>query len=211
MAKSAKSKTPNSLPFEQQVALRLKELSPSKDAITPSEDVIQHSEDAILSSGDVKDVMEGDNGSIRGDCTKMVVTGEHKSPWRENSYLPTHPRKLATVEQREQFLVILREKKYIVWAADEIGVSRMTVYRRMAEDVDFSAAVGQIIAWREERVLAKIEAVSEAEAVKEGRNGDRMMQLNALAPGKYKRDAKGQQQATQINIVIGFTPPTVPR
>ena len=204
MNKPTKSKAPNPLPFAAQCALRLKELSPSKDAITPSVDVIHSSEDAM-------DVRESGNSVNGDDCTKMVVTSEHKPPWKENPYLPTYPRKLATIEQREQFLAILREKKYIVWAADEIGVSRMTVHRRMAEDVDFAAAVGQIIAWREERMLAKIEAVSEVEAVKEGRNGDRMMQLNALAPGKYKRDAKGVQQATQINIVIGFTPPTVPR
>ncbi len=205
MAKSVKSKTPNPLPFEQQVALRLRELSPSKDAITPSEDVIQHSEDAM-------DVVKGDNGGIQGDCTKMVVSPESKKgAWHENYLLPTQPHLLGSPEQEEQFLDVLRAKKYIVWAAPEFGCSHMTVHRHMLDNPEFAAAVHQVIAHREELMLATIEEVSETQALVPSKVTDRAMQLNALGYGKYKRDVKGQQQATQINIVIGFTPPTVPR
>ena len=161
----------------------------------------------ITPSEDVMDVMEGDNGANGSDCAKMVAVSDAKTPWRENPYLPTQPRKLATEEQKEQFLTLLREYKYIVWAADKMGISPDTVERRMAQDQDFAAATHKIIAWREAKMLARIEAVSEAEAVKEGRNTDRAMQLNALAPGKYKRDAKGVQVATQVNIMLGLTPP----
>ncbi len=174
----------------------------SKDAIVAPEDVIQHSEDA-------RDVREEEQGINERDCTKMVVSPENKTPdtWHENYLLPTQPHLLRTLEQEERFLGVLREKKYIVWAAPEFGCSHMTVNRRMLENPEFASAVHQVIAHREEMMLAQIEAVSESEAVKEGRNTDRAMQLNALGYGKYKRDTKGLQVATQVNIMIGFTPP----
>lgn len=206
MKKPAKSKTPSSLPFDQQVVLRLKELNsqspnhiPFKDAISPSEDVV--------------DVIERNLGDTREGCTKMVATQSPKKDgvWHENPYLPTQPHLLGTKEQDDRFLEVLREKKYICWAAPEFGCSRWTVDRRMLENPEFASAVYDVIAKREEMVLAKIEAFSEEMALTNSKVTDRAMQLNALGYGKYKRDAKGVQVATQINIVLGFTPPKVPR
>ncbi len=216
MAKSAKSKTPSPLPFDQQVALRLQELSPSKDAIQHSEDAITPSVDVIHGSGDVIDVsedvstsLEGEQGVNDSDCTKMVATQSPKKDgvWHENPYLPTQPHLLGTKEQDARFLEVLREKKYICWAAPEFGCSRWTVDRRMLENPEFASAVYDVITKREEMVLAKIEAFSEEMALTNSKVTDRAMQLNALGYGKYKRDAKGVAVNTQVNIMIGFTPP----
>ena len=143
----------------------------------------------------------------------MVVSSENKKSgaWHENYLLQNQPHLLGSPEQEEQFLDVLRAKKYIVWAAPEFGCSHMTVHRHMLENPEFAAAVHRVIAHREELMLATIEEVSETQAIVASKVTDRAMQLNALGYGKYKRDAKGVQVATQINIVLGFTPPKVLR
>lgn len=180
--------------------VRMSDAFPKPTPLTPI-DVIHPSENVIES----KDV----TGNSDGENTQMVVAAETKNPdaWHENYLLPTQPYLLRTKEQEDRFLEVLREKKYIVWAAPEFGCSDRTVERQMLANPEFAAAVYDVIAHRERKMLATIEAVSESEAVKTGRNTDRAMQLNALGYGKYKRDAKGAQVNTQVNIMIGFTPP----
>lgn len=209
-------KPAQSQPVQPLKAATIKEFSfPSRGGKSPSEDAIHPSKDVI---GDMREIRgdkvylppESDNrDSEDGDLTKMVVATENKNPnaWHENPYLPTQPKLLGSKEQEDRFLEVLREKKYIVWAAPAFGCSDRTVERRMLENPEFATAVHDVITHRERMMLATIEAVSETEAVKEGRNTDRAMQLNALGYGKYKRDAKGVQVATQVNIMIGFSPP----
>jgi hypothetical protein len=176
-------------------------------------DAIEHSKDAIHPSGDAVDVSEGvvvrgqsGNGS---DCTKMAVVDENKKDigWHENTLVPTQPHLLGNAEQEERYLAILAEKRYHVLAAPAFGCSTRTVERRMLANPEFAAAVSEVQSSREKLLLAAIEGVSEEQALVPSKVTDRAMQLNALAPGKYKRDAKGAQVATQVNIMIGFTPP----
>ena len=159
-----------------------------------------------------EDAIGNGNGNDEG-CTKMVVAEQnaHPSPWKENPYVPTHPTLLRLPEEKALFLEKLKQEKYIIRAAHAYGCSRKTVQRRMVEDPEFATAADDIIREREELLLSQIEPVSESEALKAGRNSDRSKQLDALAPHKYKRDSKGVQVATQVNIIIGFTPPTVPQ
>lgn len=157
-----------------------------------------------------------DNGSKSHEeettLTQSLNGAKRPGIWQENQYMPTAPEKLRSPEHKIAFLVLLHKHKYIILAAEAFGVSRRTVTRVMADDPDFAAAAYDVLARREERKLAEIEAVSEAQAIKPGAVTDRAMQLNALDPGKYKRDAKGGvQTATQINIVLGFEPPHPPQ
>lgn len=194
-------------------AVKLSDAYPSKtptpSAPTPKENkALMVIQEKVM--GENKERMPiKDNDNVGRNEVRMPVTGETKNPgvWHENPYQPTQPHLLGTKEQEDRFLVVLAEKKYLCWAAPAFGCSRMTVNRRMQENPEFASAVYDVIACREEMMLATIEAVSESEAVKTGRNTDRAMQLNALGYGKYKRDSKGPQVATQINIMIGFTPP----
>ena len=149
----------------------------------------------------------------QGESLALIAGNQAaKTPsiWKENRYIPTNPAKLATVAQRTEFLRLLVEKRYLVWAAPVFGCSIRTVYRRMAEDSEFAIAVEDSVTYREETLLARIEAVSEEEALKAGRNTDRIVQLNALAPGKYRRQDRGVQVATQVNITLGYQPPRPP-
>ncbi len=226
MKKPAKSKTPSPLPFDQQVALRLQELSPSKDVIQHSEDAITPSVDVIHSSGDVigvsEDARKGNSGNgsdcrelkdvtggNRDDLTKMVVAQGQKKDvgWHENSLIPTQPHLLGDAEQEERYLAVLADKRYHILAAPAYGCSVRTVERRMLANPEFAAAVSEVRSSREQLLLAAIEGVSEEQALIPSKVTDRAIQLNALAPSKYKRDSKGVQVATQVNIMIGFTPP----
>ena len=140
-----------------------------------------------------------------------VVAGDKSSPplWRENPYLPTQPL-LRDPETKALYLAKLRELRYEIRAAHAVGVSLRTVQRRKIEDPDFAVAVDHVVMEQEAEDLAKIEPVSISEAVKPGRNSDRLKQLDALAPAKYRRKDGGVQVATQVNIVLGYTPPNPP-
>lgn len=142
--------------------------------------------------------------------TDVAVKPSSPPAWKDNPYLPTHPTLLRSPEEKALFLVKVKELKYNIRAAHALGYSVRLVQRRMVEDIEFALAVDAIHRDREMELYNDIEEVSEREALKEGRNSDRLKQLDALGPEKYRRKDVGVQVATQINITLGYQPPRPP-
>ena len=118
-------------------------------------------------------------------------------------YLPNPPKLLA--DQRQNFLDILKEKDGNITAtAKVLDVSKRTIYRRMAEDQEFKRSV-ELVRWEcDEEFVDALEAVSRKCALEEKNVRERLAQLKANMPHKYRE--RGHPFQTLINVTVAGIP-----
>ena len=129
-----------------------------------------------------------------------------KGRWIENHYLPTSP-VLVTPQEQAKFIEILHENRgFVTIAAKKYGVCQRSVTRKMVEFPDFAIAVQNVRVFFEAQVLDQLEEISENCALDKKNITERIFQMNALNPGKY-RPRQTNIQATSIHVSYGFQSP----
>jgi hypothetical protein len=109
-------------------------------------------------------------------------------------------------DMKEQYLQYLGDcGGYITLAAKNMGFVHSTVNYAMKSDFLFEQAVRAIKDYHMEERLDTLEDLSVNQAKKAGCTTERIFQLKALNPHKYRDRAP--QQATQINLIVSGTNP----
>jgi len=109
-------------------------------------------------------------------------------------------------DKKEQYLQYLGDVGgYITLAAKKMGFNHVSVNYAMKNDALFEQAVRAIKDYHQEERLDALEELSINQAKKPGCTTERIFQLKALNPHKY-RD-RSPQQATQINLIVSGTNP----
>jgi len=109
-------------------------------------------------------------------------------------------------DKKEQYLQYLGDcGGYITLAAKNMGFNYISVNRAMKGDALFEQAVRAIKDYKMEERLDTLEELSINQAKKAGCTTERIFQLKALNPHKYRDRAP--QQATQINLMVSGTSP----
>jgi len=93
-------------------------------------------------------------------------------------------------------------------AAVLIGLSYSAVYRAALSYTEFGDAVDKVKALWDDKNLAALEEVSMIQAMKPGNITERIFNLKALNPNKYRE--KVVPGPGKLNIVFGFTIPGGP-
>jgi len=131
---------------------------------------------------------------------------------KNNPYLPNEPKKLVTQQQKEQFLEILGRPEvhgYVSVACKIAKIGRTTAYERMKDDSHFASAVTSVRDKFEEDTLVELEQLSEMRAKDPKATTERIFQLNALRPEKYKPKPQAPQLPA-LTINFGVRIPKLP-
>lgn len=133
----------------------------------------------------------------------------HQVRRRSNRYIPTAP-VLSTPEEKLVFIKLLQEcDGYEVRAAEKFGCSTRTVRRRKSEDPEFAKAVEEVRWERDQRNLADLATLS-LERARDPKNvTERIFNLNALDPGKYRPKPQAPQ-LPPLTINFGVRIPKLP-
>ena len=93
-------------------------------------------------------------------------------------------------------------------AAELIGLSYSAVHKAGLSHPDLDDAIRRIRARWDDQHLAELEGLSMSQALKPGNITERIFNMKALDPSRYRDHA--QPTTPTINIVMGFTIPNVP-
>lgn len=148
---------------------------------------------------------------------EIVEEGEQLKPTKnpmDNPYLKNYfamremdsKEKRSFVGNKEEYLQHLGDcGGYITLAAKNMGFTHTSVGYAMKTDALFEQAVRAIQDYHQQERLDSLEELSVNQAKKAGCTTERIFQLKALNPHKY-RD-RSPQQATQINLMVSGTNP----
>jgi len=118
---------------------------------------------------------------------------------------------LSTAEDFIRFLKILQDKKqkgFLSLAAKVYHVSLSTVQRRLSSNPEFKMAVDSVRqAWHQRR-LDQLERLSFDESLKTENVRERLFQLQAHDPAKYRND-RNSVAVGAIQVSFGYTIPEV--
>lgn len=116
----------------------------------------------------------------------------------------TLPAKNGMPEWGPEYLIALdKAEGHLLKASKMIGKSYSTTYKaRMAESGLFFNAVAKITDQWDSRHLAELEEVSMTQAKKPGNITERLFNMKALNPGKYRE--KATPMSPVINITVGY-------
>ena len=128
-----------------------------------------------------------------------IVLNHTLKPVKKERYLPK-PKKFTKPEEKAFFLKVLRENNgKIIPTAVILNVAKSTLYRTMNEDKQVALEVQEIREKHRLVLLESLEGLSENFATIPGNVTERIFQLNALHPEKYRPRANSSN-VTNIQI-----------
>ena len=121
-----------------------------------------------------------------------------------NNMIPARPEKGMPVWATEYLIALDKAEGYLAKAAKMIGKSYSTTYKARLANADFFNVVEKMKAEWDSRHLAELEEISMTQAKKPGNVTERIFNMKALNPAKYRDKTMHSNTGGKITIVYGF-------